>query len=357
MKRETDPKLQALWDKGEDVYSISRLNIFNNCEYEYYNTYVLKNRGKNNCYSEIGSVIHDSIEAVYKGEIKPEDIKKAYIDKMVELDLLGISFPSDKIKESFNADMSHFVNNFNKIDSKMALEKFILFEPVEGIYMQGYIDAILPSENKMVHVLDWKTSSKFSGKKLLEAGRQLVMYKLGIEDNTNYKVDKTGWFMIKYIYVCSLYKNGKIKRTMCSRGKWVKEMQKQISKELGLLGMEDFEIEMLMDKAVEDNNLDCLPREVYEKFWLEDCTVYYDITDKEIIELKEYIKNTVNSINSKDKNNKRDWKPVTIDRSTSFYCSQLCGHSNTCEYYKKYLEENKESFDKKEKIDEFDIFK
>lgn len=356
MERKVDQRLQSLWNRGVEVYSISKINSFNNCQYEYYNTYILKNRGKSNCYSEIGSVIHDSIEAIYKGEMRPEDIKKAYIDKMMELDLLGINFPSEKIKESFNADMSHFVNNFNKINSKMALEKFILFEPVEGVHMQGYIDAILPSEDKTVSILDWKTSSKFSGKKLTEAGRQLVMYKLGIENNTSYKVDKVGWFMVKYVYVCSRYKNGNIKRSMCNRGKWVKEVEKQIKKELYDLKMDEFEVEMLIDRAIECNNLDCLPKEVQDKFWLEDCIVWYDITDEEVNELKNYVKSTVNAIISKDKEDKNDWKAVEIDRQTSFYCSQLCGHSSICEYYKKFLDENMDSFGKKNKIDEFDIF-
>nr|WP_233499550.1 hypothetical protein [Bacillus velezensis] len=38
---------------------------------------------------------------------------------------------------------------------------------------------------------DWKTSSKFAGKKLNEAGRQLLMYKLALEQTTDLKVDKS----------------------------------------------------------------------------------------------------------------------------------------------------------------------
>jgi hypothetical protein len=224
--------------------------------------------------------------------------------------------------------------------------------------MQGYIDGITPSQKgkPYIDIIDWKTSSKFSGKKLNEAGRQLLMYKLGIEDNTNFKVDKVMWFMIKYLYVCNMQKNGKVKRKMCNRGKWVKEIRTQIEKELYKCNMDEFEVELLLDKAEEDNNLDCLPKEIQEKYWLEDCFVEYEITDEKIDEFKQYIINTVKEIESKDPNNPDEWKPVEIDKYNSFYCSTLCSHRKTCPTYKKFLDENADSFDKKNKNDEFDIF-
>lgn len=353
-----EERLQELKDDGKIVYSFSRLGTFNNCQYEYYNTYVLKNRGIDNCYTLMGSCVHDSLEAIYGGEAESDSLKSNYTDKLVELDVLGINFPNEKIKQSWLADMNHFVNNFNKIDSKMRLEELIVFQVNDEIYMQGYVDAILPSEKgkPYVNVYDWKTSSKFAGKKLQEAGRQLLMYKVGLEQTTPMKVDKVMWFMVKYINVCWVQKNKKIKEKMCNRGKWVKEIRNQLEKDLVAMGMEDFEREMLLDKAVEDNNLDGMPKEVKEKYWLKDCVVEYEITDEKVNELKEYIINTVKEINSKDFNDKSDWKPVEITKYDSFYCATLCGHRKHCEYYKKFLEKNADGFEKKAKLDEFDIF-
>ncbi|MDI3411787.1 hypothetical protein QKW52_22390 [Bacillus sonorensis] len=60
----------------------------------------------------------------------------------------GINFPSETIGDSWKADVGHFINTFNKIDSKMILEKLLVFEIVDGVYLQGYVDAILPSKKE-----------------------------------------------------------------------------------------------------------------------------------------------------------------------------------------------------------------
>jgi hypothetical protein len=87
---------------------------------------------------------------------------------------------------------------------------------------------------------------------------------------------------------------------MCNRGKWVKEMRSTLEKEMYKAGIDEFEVEMLLDKAVEDNNIDCLPSEIKEKYWLEDCFVEYEITDEKIEELKRYVIGTVKAIENKD---------------------------------------------------------
>lgn len=351
-------KLDELIKQGIKVYSHSKLGAFNTCEYEYYNTYILKNKGIDNVYTELGSCLHNNIEAIYDDESDFEKFKNNYNDKLMELEMLGINFPNENIKNSWIKDVNHFVNNFKKMDTKIAQEQLIVFEVADGIWMQGYIDGILPSDKgkPYVNILDWKTSSKFTGKKLNEAGRQLLMYKVGLEDNSTCKVDKVMWFMIKYIYVCNMQKNGKVKKKMCNRGKWVKEIRSQLEKELNKCELDDFEIELLLDKAIEENKIEFLPEQVKKLFWLEDCVVEYEITDDKIDELKQYMINTVKAIESKDKENIDGWKPVEINKQNSFYCSVLCGHRNTCKFYKQFLEENVNKLEKKDKKDDFDIF-
>jgi ATP-dependent helicase/DNAse subunit B len=350
-------KLDQLKESGVKVYSFSKLGTFHSCQYEYYNTYILKNRGIENCYTILGSELHKGIESIYSGEGDEETFKNNYYNKLTELDLLGITFPNDTIRKSWVADVNHFINTFKKIESKMLLEKLIGFEIADGIWMQGYIDAILPSEKgkPYVNIYDWKTSSKFTGKKLQDAGRQLLMYKVGLESSTDFKVDKVSWFMIKYIYVCW---NGKtvIKKKMCNRGKWVKEIKPQLETELLKLNINEFEREILLDKSIKDNNLNSMPQEIQDKYWLEDCLVEYEITDERIEELKNYVINTVNDIENKNINDESEWEPVEIDKKNSFYCSVLCSHRKTCKYYKKFLEQNADGFEKKDKADMFDIF-
>ncbi|MEC2137406.1 PD-(D/E)XK nuclease family protein [Bacillus subtilis] len=346
-------KLNELREQGKNIYSFSKLGTFNNCEYEYYNTYVLKKKGIDNIYTLMGSELHNGIEKIYKNELDIKKFKKDFENRLIELEMNGVSFPSESIGDSWKADVGHFMNNFNKIDSKMILEKLMVFEIAEGIYLQGYVDAILPSEKgkPYVSIYDWKTSSKFTGKKLNEAGRQLLMYKLALEQTTNLKVDKILWFMVKYVYVCTHGKTKVIKK-MCNRGKWVKEMRKQLEKQMKNLRYDDFEIEVMLDNVVKENNLNSLPEEVKNKFWLEDCTVEYEVTDEKVNELKNYIADTVERIENKDREDEKQWQPVKINKFNSFYCSVLCGHRKTCKFYKEFLESNK--FKKKNNTDMFD---
>jgi len=351
-------KLQQLKDSGEIIYSNSKINTFNNCQFEYYNTYVLKNRGIGNCYTEMGSEIHNNIENIYNGVSNKEDLKVNYNNKLAELEILDIRFPNEKIKASWVSDVNHFVENFNKMDTKMKTEELIVFQTDDGEHFQGYIDAIVPSEKgkPYVNIIDWKTSSKFSGKKLNEAGRQLLMYGLGLEQTTNYKVDKIMWFMVKYLYVCNVQKNGKTKRKMCNRGKWVKEIKNPLEKALYKLGIDEFEVDILLDQAIESNNLEGLPQEIQGEYWLQDCFVEYEVTDKKKKELKEYLKNTIIEINSKNKDDESEWKPVEITKYDSFYCATLCGHRKSCKFYKQFLKENVDDFNKVDKSEFGDLF-
>ncbi|MCM3109902.1 PD-(D/E)XK nuclease family protein [Lederbergia lenta] len=343
-----NPILQKYIDEGRKIYSFSKLSTMNTCEYEYWNTYIDKKKGKDNVYSIIGGSLHDSIENIYNGSSDKSTMVNKFHDQLIELELLNIKFPNQKIKDSYVADVGHFVKNFKPIDSKFVLEKHIVFPLNDDIVLQGYLDAIQPSEKgkPFVNIIDWKTSSKFSGKKLNEAGRQLLMYKLALESTTSLKVDKIMWFMIKYLYVSWRLKNGKIKKKMCNRGKWVKEMRNTLEKDLIKLNIDQFELDILLDNAIKNNNIDDLPEEVKSKYILEDCFVEYEATEEKIEELKEYVISTVNNIESKGIDS-IEWQPVEITKYDSFYCATLCGHRQVCPFYKKFLDKNSEGFDKK----------
>ena len=222
--------------------------------------------------------------------------------------------------------MEHFVDNFKPLDKKIITEKHFLFEVVDGIWIQGYIDAMYQDKNGDVVVIDWKTSSKFTGDKLTEAGRQLLLYKMAVERLTNHKVSRVAWFMIKYAYV----KYGNRKK-MCSRRKWVQEMKTQIMTQLKKLDNEDFINEMLLEEAIKNNSLNNMPKEIQDYFQLEDCILYYDVTDNNMDECLNYIEKTVNAIESEE-----NWNPVEINKKTEFFCNGLCNQRDDCKYLTAY---------------------
>ena len=76
-KRENDPRLQKLFDEKKNVYSISKLNCIDQCLYQAYCTYILKDRGLNNCYGIMGSKIHDVLEAIINGDATEKELTPA----------------------------------------------------------------------------------------------------------------------------------------------------------------------------------------------------------------------------------------------------------------------------------------
>lgn len=333
-------EIKKLRDSGEEVWSISRLNSFHNCNFEYYNTYILKNRGLPNVYTKIGSQLHDYLQDIYEGNKEPSGFKTSFNNAIIEGELLGIDFPSESIKESFVNDIRHFIDNFTKLNGKFLLEEQILFKVGEH-WIQGYIDMIHITPEKKLIVNDWKSSSKFTGNKLLDAGRQLVMYKLAVEDLTKHKVSEVKWCMLKYIYVCHKQKNGKINRKMVNRGKLIKEMKVNFTKLLKENGYDDLEIDIYLDTASKTNSIKGLPQCITDKYWLEDCYLTYEVTDEVVQELYDYVNNTIEMINSKDKSNPDEWTPIIkVDEKQSFYCNVLCGHRDSCSARKEYIEKN-----------------
>ncbi len=322
-KRKEDPRITKLKEEGKTVYSISRLNTFNQCEYEYYITYILGNRGQDNCYSIAGTKMHDHLESIHNGESTEEEMKNDFENMLIEFELNGIEFPTSNIKANWVKDMRHFVNHFEKIDRKAVTEPLVLYQLDNGIWLQGYIDAIFPDDDGNLVIIDWKSSSEFTGKRLTEAGRQLLIYKKALESQTSKKVSKVGWFMMKYVNVVW---DNKIK--MYPRRNWVEKIKNELAKDLAY--EDEFVAELLIDRAIGENSLDSLPEYIQQKYKTEPAIVWYEVTSKKMQECEDYIKDTVKRIESKGEN-EEEYDNVSKNK---FYCNNLCNHRDVCKYRK-----------------------
>lgn len=363
--RKKDPRIKKLQDEGKTVWSYSRLNTFNQCKLQYHLSYNKRVENKQNIYSYMGGVIHDAIEAFQcngvddKGNrldiVNDNDmdiilsentdfIKNKYQAGLIEAEMLGLKFPNEIIEKSWKLCMEDWINNFKKIDRKMITEKLIVFEVVNDIWIQGYIDVLMGNKDGTVDIMDWKTSSKFTGKELIKAGRQLLLYELGVESNFGRKTTNRQWYMFKLINLCKKQKNGKIKKSVFSRHKWVKENKKQFENVLRKFGIDEFEIPIYINRAIADNNIDIFPEEIKQQYWIEDGYVSYDSTPEKIQELKDYIKNTVNNILSLDKTKDEDWEIDEINPKDAFFCNNLCGVRGSCYRYKEYLDKYSDTF-------------
>lgn len=353
--------LQELRDKGHTVYSISRINNFNTCKYGYYLSYVKRERGLGSAWTEMGSLAHNAIEHAYRGDA-PEgyDFKQELHNKAMLLELMDMGFPNDVIKNAFMSDMILFAENFEKMSGDFTLEKMFITQ-FGDVYLHGYIDAIqeineyretqLPNgtvpyyETLETNVLDWKTSTKFKAKELLEHGRQLVIYKIGLEKTSGMKIDKVAWNMLKYVYVCHVQKNEKTKKRMINRSKVAKEMEKAFRKDMASAGLDEVTMDIAIEKLYETNDISVMPKVITDKYWIEDCIVEYEVTPEIEAEAEEYVVETVKAIESLDKDDESVWEPADIE-AEHFYCNTLCSHRDSCKFLKEYNKKNpyKKSF-------------
>lgn len=341
-------EIKELRKQGKDVWSFSRLNSYNDCAYGYYTTYGGEkiDRGKGNIYSFAGSEIHEVLEDIYNDRADKKTLQDIYEGVLTKSELLDIRFPNKNIESNWRGNMNHFVENFVKLNRDITTEKQFLLKIDEDIYLQGYIDALYKNEDGTLTILDWKTSSKFTGDSLTKAGRQLLLYKLALEQDSDIKVSKVAWFMLKYLYVC--YGN---RCSMRERRDWVAKTKNPIIKALKKHGEEDFVCELLFEEAAKNNNLDNLPKEVQDQFVLKDCVLEYEITDERIQECLQYVKNTVKKATIDTK-----WEPVDINRSTEFFCNILCNHRDTCKYLKIHRGEKVNRIDAKVEKNIMDLF-
>lgn len=327
-------ELKKLEKEGKvKLYSISKINTFAQCPFQYEETYIKGNRGEDNCYSIAGSETHDWLEAIHKGELDVNILPDKLEGTLMALELLGQSFPSKTIEDNWIADMTHFAKNFKPLDIKeIQTEELMLFEIKPNVWIRGYIDAIIKTNDDEIMVLDWKTSSMFSGKGLIEAGRQLLLYKKGLEImEPDLKVDKVAWYMLKY---SDAYYNGRSK--VVRSGQWVKEREKFIYRELKEYGMSSEDIDLALDLALLSNSIVHLPQEVQDKFELKPHVKYYEVTDENMQELDEYLLSNIEKI---DEHEADDYfPPLQINGGSRFFCENICSHRKTCPHIKQYLE-------------------
>lgn len=346
-QRELDPRLKALFDAKKKVYSISKLNTIDQCEYQAYLSYVKHAKQSSSCYSILGTRIHDCLEAIINGESTEEDLLPALDKELEDMEMLGIDFPNDRnggttIRDNWIADMKDFCTSFVKPKGKFETEQLFIYDcGDETHYLQGYIDLIRYNDDGTISIYDWKTSSQFTKDSLVHAGRQLILYMFGKEQE-GYKVKNIAWVMLKYAevsWIGKIRKNAKkevLIKKVFNRGKVLKELKPYIENDLTNLGYSEIDIEIMIEDAVSRNSWDKLPEEVRNKYKIKPYVREYEITDEIIQETKDYIRTKIMQFESKT-DNEIDWKPMDITPKRDYFCRNLCGHRNHCRFLIDYL--------------------
>lgn len=351
--REEDKRLTELRDKGIQIYSISRLNTLHQCKYQTYLNYVQHEKQKDNIWACAGSIIHDKLEGCLKGENVPSDIRAAIDDELENFAMLDIDFPLDRngnptVRNNWIANMTRFADEFKTPSGNFETEQLVILPINDHAVMQGYIDVIKHNKNGSVDVIDWKTSSQFTGDHLIEAGRQLAFYAMALE-NEGLTVRSVKWVMLKYYEASYTLKNGNVKKKV---GEWrnlVSDLQSVIEKKLKDDGYDTTDIDVIVTEAKATNKL---PKEIGDYITVKPYVRDYELTDEVRQETMDYIMQTIATYEELEKA-ESGWKPCDC-KSNSYFCANLCGYggkSGKCKHWVDYCDTFEKSSD-----DEEDLF-
>ena len=353
MRLTSDELKKVMKKKGVDrVWSWSKINTFMTSPYEYFLKYILhEEEDLSSAYAPMGSICHECLEKLYSGEIGQEDMLDIFEDGwLTTIDIADLKFDrndetkNDSIKTKYKANLEHFFLTHKPIKHKTIVEQFVT-AMIGGNLLQGYIDLMFKDEEENYHIIDFKTSTKYTGKAAEEKCGQLVVYAIALHQlGIPFEKIKIGWNFLKYVGVDCQQKNGKTKERIIERNKLGESLQSNVKTWLKHFGYEDKMDDYLME-MIDTNSIECLPSEVKEMFVLKDAYVYVDLTDKLIENWENTIISNIKDIEMREKdydetyNEKIFWDLPKQVESESFYFATLCGFSaNKHKPYAEYLE-------------------
>lgn len=362
MARLTSEELQTLM-KNEGVsriWSWSKWNCFHTSPYEYFLKYILhKKEDRTDCiYTTTGGIAHDIMERRYTGKLPYEQMIDDFEDGWVTaFNIAEMKFDrnspekNDKISQKYYENLKHFFMNHTPLKYKPVIEQFVKAKIGDNLF-QGYIDVCFKDDEGNFNILDWKTSSIYKGKKAENECGQLVVYAIGLNQQ-GVPMDKIRicWNFLKYVSIQYEQANGAVKTREVERCKIGESLQTNAKMWLKKLGYTD-QVDDYLKQLLDTNDIECLPKEVQEKYIISDCYVYVPLTDELINRWKETIISTINDIELREKDyeethsDKAFWDTDESVEAQSYYFSTLCGYSPNLHLpYKAYLERTEKAKD------------
>lgn len=253
------------------TFSFSRCRSFENCKYEWYLNYLLKDAdGKNiyineqNFYAAFGKLCHEILEKILKGELSESDGLQYYKDNFEE-NTSVFNVPNSTIDKYYFYGLDYFSNlsfEWLKDYEVLGIEKECRFV-LNSIPYVGYIDLLIRNKtNGDIIVIDHKSGEYPVGKKGNVLKKKIVDYE-------SYK---------KQLY---LY---------CE----------QVFKEYGEY-----------------------PKYLAWNYFRDSKWLYVPFIYEEFIESKEWAKGIVEEIHKEEN---------FVPKIDYFYCNNLCGFRNSCDY-------------------------
>lgn len=346
-QRKKDPRLQALYAQGVNVYSYSKLNTIDGCLYEAWQAYIKGNRGTSSIYGILGNCVHDVLEDIVNQKATETDLLPALQRDLADAELLGLDFPHDyrggtSIRNKWIADMTHFCTHYTSPKGNFKTELLLVLHLANNRALIGYSDLVKFFEDGSVQVLDYKTSSQFKTEDLVHHGRQLVAYSMALEQ-AGYTVRDPAWIMLKYLEVTySGYARAGAKQLstitrVCNRSMLYQAISCVVESRLNAMGIDEIESEILMNTLRKTNTLDAFPQQIQQDFVIRPYVRSYPLSPQLRQECLSYIHRVADLYESLPKDPDTPWPALTITPKNLFKCNNLCGHRAHCPQLKSYL--------------------
>lgn len=353
MARLSYEELEAIKKKYnvKRLWSWSRMNTYMTSKFEYLLKYILKSKEDrcDSCYTTLGTICHNTLDKFYEGEIKYEDMIDDYNDGFTTaITIADLKFnrsdeeKNKSIGEKYNENLIHFFKNHTVYKYKLLVEKPIVIN-INGNIFIGYIDALYKDDDGYYHIIDFKSSSIYTGKTLEENSGQLTIYAIGL-NQMGIPLDKikVEFNFLKYCTIRYEQKNGAIKYRNVERCKIGESLQSNARTWLKHFGYEPDEYLM---KMLDTNSIDCLPDKVKEKYEITDCHVDIGLNNKLVQKWTDLIDVTIQDIELREKDYEEIksvqcfWDDEESVKAQSYYFANLCGYSAQKHLpYKAYLE-------------------
>lgn len=355
MGRKTKEELEVIkkQENVDRIWSWSRINCFHTSTYEYFIKYIkcIPEDRQDCIYTTTGTIAHDILEKLYTNKIEYKEMIDQFEDAwLVAYDISKLKFDrnneesNNKIGQKYYENLKHFFNNHVVLKHKPIIEQFVKFRIGNNLFA-GYIDCCFKDDNEIYNIIDFKTSSIYSGEKKENECGQLVCYAIALNQmGIDYKKIHIAWNFLKYCTVQYNQADGKVKLRDIERCKLGESLQSNCRMWLKKLGYEN-EADNYLKKLLDTNSIKCLPKDVQEKYKISDCYVYVPLTDKLINKWENEIIATIEDIKFREKewnethNEKLWWDTEESINANSYYFSTLCGYSkNIHKPYAQYLE-------------------
>lgn len=173
-------------DLKDMVFSYSRLNSFNNCKYGWHKTYIEKERGVSNFFSESGLLYHSIMEDYCEGKLHGDYLKEEYL--MRYPNFITHKAPYNKYcdleekRKQQGLDALKSFKGFDDIGKVVAVEQEIDIMIADTYKFTGFIDLVLQDEDGEYIILDHKSATNI--KDADEYFRQLYVYATHIKNTT-----------------------------------------------------------------------------------------------------------------------------------------------------------------------------